>query len=280
MTDGTHRRYLFLLPASAIFLFVFVTSISYFFIISFWKLKSFRMVPAFTLENYVEVYDEYVEVIIFTFGIALGVAILTTVLAFSFAYGIRFKAGRFGPPLLFITLITLFGGYLVKIYAWKSVLGTQGLLNSALLTLGIVDEPLTIFIFNPGSVVVTLVHFLVPLAVLPIYGSLRGISDISLEAARDLGASPRRVFADIVLPLCRPGLMAAFTFAFLISAGDYVTPRLVGGPTTAMMGSFIESAFGLRLDWPLGAAMSYSVLAVCLTFVTSAGFLLSLWRPR
>lgn len=271
---------MFLLPALAILGFCFVAPISYFFVISFWEVKRFKLIPTFTFENYLEVFDEYAGVLVFTFLIALLIGVVTTLLAFSFAYGIRFKAGRFGPHLLILAMFTLFGGYLVKIYAWKTILGKQGIVNSLLVSLDIVDEPLTVFIFNPGAVGITLVHFLLPLAVLPIYGSLRGVSEISLEAARDLGASSWRVFADIVVPQCRTGLLASFAFTFLISAGDYVTPRLLGGPDTAMIGSFIESAFGLRLDWPLGSAMSYTILVICLFMVLAVRSLANAWKPR
>jgi ABC-type Fe3+ transport system permease subunit len=89
-------------------------------------------------------------------------------------------------------LLTLFGGYLVKIYAWKAILGREGILNSALQTIGLIDEPLTIFIYNSGAVIATLTHFLLPLAVLPIYGSLRAVEDDLIEAARDLGARRQR----------------------------------------------------------------------------------------
>jgi spermidine/putrescine transport system permease protein len=160
------------------------------------------------------------------------------------------------------------------------VLGKDGILNSALLSLGLIDEPLTVFIYNPGAVVVTLTHFLLPLAVLPIYGSLRGIEDDVLEAARDLGARPRHAFRDIVLPLARPGLTTAFTLAFLIAAGDYVTPRFVGGPYTAMMGDFIETQFSLRFDWPMGSAMSFTILAASAVSVLIASSLLRLVSRR
>ena len=117
---------------------------------------------------------------------------LTTLLAFGFAYVIRFRAGRFGNALLFLTLITLFGGYLVKIYAWKSILGRDGILNLALIDLGLIDEPLDAFIYSANGVVITLTYFLLPFAVLPIYGNMRAIRDVTLEAARDLGAGPWR----------------------------------------------------------------------------------------
>ena len=273
------RRWLLPAPAAAVFVGLFIAPVAFFFAMSFWRKKAMRLVPDFTFENYVETWEKYAGVIAITLGIALATALLTTAIAFAFAYLIRFKAGRLGPPLLFITLLTLFGGYLVKIYAWKSILGKDGILNSALLWLGIVREPLTIFIYNPGAVVVTLTYFLLPLAILPIYGSLRTIDDETIEAARDVGARPRQAFRDIVFPLARAGTLAAFTLSFLVAAGDYVTPRFVGGPYTAMIGDFIEQQFSLRFDWPMGSAMSFSVLGACMPVVLAAAALLS-WSGR
>jgi spermidine/putrescine transport system permease protein len=206
--------------------------------------------------------------------IAGATAVVTTILAVAFAYLIRFRAGRLGLPLLFVTLLTLFGGYLVKIYAWKAILGKEGVLNSALLVLGLIEEPLTIFIYNSGAVVATLTYFLLPLAVLPIYGSLRGIEDDLIEAARDLGAARHQAFRDIVLPLSLPGMLTAFTLSFLIAAGDYVTPRFVGGTGTAMIGDFIEQQFSLRFDWPMGSAMSFSTFAASAIIIVATGLLL------
>jgi spermidine/putrescine transport system permease protein len=276
---GKLRPWLISAPAFAVFGGLFIAPVTFFFALSFWSKRAMRLVPDFTFENYVETWEKYAGVIVITLGIALATAVLTTTIAFAFAYLIRFKVGRLGPPLLFITLLTLFGGYLVKIYAWKAILGKVGILNSALLALGIIDEPLTIFIYNPAAVIVTLTYFLLPLAVLPIYGSLRAIDDETIEAARDVGARPRHAFRDIVFPLARSGTMAAFTLSFLVAAGDYVTPRFVGGPYTAMIGDFIEQQFSLRFDWPMGSAMSFSVLGACIPVVLAAAAVLS-WSGR
>ncbi len=276
----TLRRHAMLAPAAAVLGFLFVAPFAFLFVVSFWRVRTFKLSPDFILDNYADTFDKYGGSLLFTVAVAATIATLTTALAFAFAYVIRFKAGRFGNALLMVTLITLFGGYLVKIYAWKTILGTEGILNSALLALGVVAEPLTIFIYNPGAVVVTLTHFLLPLAVLPVYASLRGVRDITLEAARDLGARPTRVFLDVILPQCLPGVSAAFAFCFLISAGDYVTPRYVGGPYTSMIGDFIEGQFSLKFDWPSGAAMSFTMLAACLLAVLAARTLLGLARPR
>jgi spermidine/putrescine transport system permease protein len=274
------RRWLLLAPAAGIFLGLFVAPLAFFFVLSFWTKRAMRIVPDFTVSNYVETWEKYAGVIAITLGLALATAVLTTTIGFAFAYLIRFRAGRLGPPLLFVTLLTLFGGYLVKIYAWKSILGTHGILNSTLLALGVIEAPLPVFIYNPGAVVVALTYFLLPLAILPIYGSLRAIDDDIIEAARDVGARPRRAFRDIVFPLARPGTLAAFMLSFLIAAGDYVTPRFLGGPYTAMIGDFIEQQFSLRFDWPMGSAMSFSVLAASLLMVLLAAGVLGLAARR
>ena len=175
----------------------------------------------------------------------------------------------------------MFGGYLVKIYAWKSILGKFGILNTGLMGLGVIDEPILWLLYNPGAVVVTLTHFLIPFAVLPIYGSLRAIEDTLIEAARDLGAGAWRTLVDIVLPLCQPGLLVGFALAFLISAGDYVTPRLVGGPYTSMVGNFVESQFIMRLNAPQGSALAFTILTACLLALAAIRLAMrAVLRPR
>ena len=272
--------YLMLLPALAIFAGLFVAPMAYFFVISFWRVRIRKIIPDLTLDNYVTAFEKYLEVGVFTFSIAFTIAFITTVLSFAFAYVVRFRSGRWETALLLVSLFTLFGGYLMKIYAWKTILGVEGMLNTLLIYVGVLDEPLTVLLYSPGAVTVTLVHFLFPLALLPIYASLRGIEPIALEAARDLGASSRRVIVDVVLPQARPGLFAAFAFSFLIAAGDYITPRYIGGPDTAMVGNFIQSAFGLRFDWPLGAAMSFSIITACVLLLVLVNMALRLLERR
>jgi spermidine/putrescine transport system permease protein len=260
------RRWYSIAPASLVFLGLFVAPLVYFLAISFWSVKARMMRPDLTAANYISTLTEYGDVLFSTLAIAGAIALVTTLLAFGFAYVIRFKAGPLGPLLLFVTLITLFGGYLVKIYAWKSILGIDGILNMALTGTGLLSEPSGAFIYSTNAVVITLTYFLLPFAVLPIYGALRSLEDSTLEAARDLGAHPLAVMRDIVVPQCEGGVLVAFTLAFLISAGDYVTPQFVGGGA-AMMGRFIESEFSTHFDWPMGSAMSFTVLANSLLVV-------------
>ena len=272
------RPALGLLPAGAIFAGLFVAPLIYFFVISFWTVRARVMRPDFSSRNYVEAASEYHDVLAYTLAISGIIALATTVLAFLFAYAIRFKLGRFANLFLFVTLVTLFGGYLVKIYAWKSILGTDGVLNKALLALGLIDKPLAALLYSANGVVITLTYFLLPFAVLPVYGSLQAIRNVTIEAARDLGAGPLQVMRDIVLPQCQGGLLTAFTLSFLISAGDYVTPRFVGGGA-ALIGTFIENQFSIAFNWPLGSAMAFTTMLATLAVVAAARLLLG-WCLR
>ncbi len=268
-----------LAPAAFIWVALFAAPLASFFVFSFWSVRTRIMRPDLTLKNYVATFTEYGDVLIITLGIAFIIACTTTLLAFAFAFSIRFRAGRFGDMLLFVTLIAIFGGYLVKIYAWKSILGRDGIINGLLLWTGIIDEPLSFLIYSPGAVVVTLTYFLLPFAVLPIYGSMRAIPDDLIEAARDLGATSFEASRDVVLPLCERGIYVAFLFSFLISAGDYVTPRFVGGGAS-MMGHFIETQFSFGFNWPMGSAMSFTLLATSLLIVTGFRVLLRIGVRR
>jgi spermidine/putrescine transport system permease protein len=260
------RRNWLLMPAALIFLGAFVAPLFHFLVISFWSVKARIMRPDLTLKNYIATWADYYDAMGSTLAIALAIGVLTTLLAFGFAYAIRFKCGRFEAPLLFLALVTLFGGYLVKIYAWKSILGREGILNQFLLWTGVIDQPLEALLYSVNAVVITLTYFLLPFAILPIYGNMRAIKPATIEAARDLGAGRWAVIRDIVMPQCEKGIVIAFTFAFLITAGDYVTPRFVGGGA-AMMGHFIELQFSLGFNWPMGSAMAFTVMAVSLVLV-------------
>ena len=264
------------IPAVAVAVVLFLAPLAHFLMISFWRVRAYRLQPDLTLDQYVAVFVEYGYPLVYTFTIAFVIAAAVTPLAFAFAYFCRFKAGRHGTLLVFLVLITLVGGYLTKIYMWKTILGAQGVLNTALIWLGIVDEPVQAFLFSPVAVILTLIHYTLPFAILPVYGALRGIADTPLEAARDLGGSRTRVFRDIILPQCRLGLLSSFAMSFLFAVGDYVTPVLVGGPRTSMIGLFIQSQFGHRMNAPLGAAMSFTVVALAALVVAVVGALL--WR--
>jgi len=257
----------FLAPAIAVLAFVFAIPIVLLFIVSFWSVKNFKLQPDVSLAAWQRFFTVYGDLTLYTLLVGLLVGLLCTALGFVFAYAARFKAGRFGDLLLVATLITLFGGYLVKIYAWKSILGADGLLNQALMALGLTDQPLAFLIYSRGAVVIALMHFLLPFAILPIYASLRNVSEVTIEAARDLGASAYQVLTKVIVPQALSGLFSAFAFCFLLAAGDYVTPMLLGGTSGSMLGQFVLLEFSTNFNWPAGSALSFGLLFACLVLI-------------
>src|SRR5215204_394162 len=153
MPAGGLRACLMLSPSLGLFVALFIAPFAYFFVVSFWQFRSYRLVRDPTVANYAEVLRDYVPLMVFTLGMSTLIAACALSAGFVYAYIIRFRSGRFGPLLLFAALITLFGGYLMKIYAWRTILGTEGIVNSLLLHLGIVAEPLTWLLYNPPAVV-------------------------------------------------------------------------------------------------------------------------------
>ena len=271
--------YCLIAPSALVFCVLFIAPMAFFVVVSFWQVEYFEMSTEPTIANYRDVFANYWRVMGFTVVLATATALLTTVLGFVFSFLARFRAGEWAQALLFIVLVTLFGGYLMKIYAWKTILGNEGVLNSALMAAGIISSPITSLLYSPQAVVVTLMHFNLPFAVLPIYASMRGIADSEVEAARDLGAGRWPVLSTVIVPRSQSGIVAAFSFVFLMVAGDYVTPLLVGGKQT-MIGNLIAPQFGAQFNWPLGAAMSIVMLIAAMVIIYLFRVLIALWsRP-
>jgi spermidine/putrescine transport system permease protein len=273
------RSALLVAPSLLVFLCLFIAPTLYFLLVSFWRFESYELVRELNLDNYREVARDYLSLAAYTLIIATAVSLLAVTLGFIYAYIARFKAGRFGSFMLFIALISLFGGYLMKVYAWRTILGTEGIINNALMALGLVSEPVTWLLYNPPSVVLTLANFLFPFAMLPISASMRGILDSEIDSARDLGAPWTAILFDHVVPRCKTGIITGFALCFLIACGDWVTPVLVGGRMT-MLGNLIAAQFGEFLNWPLGAAMSFSLLAAAFLVVLTFSQLMRVFDTR
>jgi len=274
-----YRSALLVAPSLLIFIGLFVAPTLYFLLVSFWRFESYELIREFNLDNYREVAADYLRLGIYTLVIAGIISLLAVTLGFVYAYVARFRAGRFGSVMLFVALISLFGGYLMKVYAWRTILGMEGIINNALLASGIVSEPVTWLLYNPPSVVLTLTNFLFPFAMLPIFASMQSIQDSELESARDLGAPWTAILFDHVVPRCKTGIITGFALCFLISCGDWVTPVLVGGRMT-MLGNLIAAQFGEFLNWPLGAAMSFSLLAAAFLVVLAFSQLMRIFDAR
>ena len=266
-------------PSALVFCVLFIAPMAFFVVVSFWQVEYFELSTEPTIANYRDVFANYWHVMAFTVVLATATALLTTALGFVFSFLARFRAGEWAQVLLFIVLITLFGGYLMKIYAWKTILGNEGVLNSALMAAGIISSPITSLLYSPQAVVVTLMHFSLPFAVLPIYASMRGIADSEVEAARDLGAGRWQILSTVIVPRCQSGIVAGFSFVFLMVGGDYVTPLLVGGKLT-MIGNLIAPQFGAQFNWPLGAAMSIIMLIAAVVTIYLFRLLVALWSRQ
>ncbi len=227
-----------------------------------------------TLENYAEAWGDplYRQVMLRSLMVAGLVTLATVLLAFPVAYYVSFYV-RPGRKSLWLFLITIpfWTSYLIRVFLWKVILGFNGVVNSSLMGLGIIDEPLTFILYNVNAVVITLAHAYAPFAILPIFVALEKIDRSLLEASRDLGESTFMTFWRVTLPLAMPGVVAAVLIVFIPTIGDYVTPQLVGGPEGRMIANAIQLQY-LRLDnYPLGSALAVSamliVTAVSLIFV-------------
>ena len=227
---------------------------------------------AYTLANLQAALTDplYATVIVRSLAIAGFVTLATVVTAYPVAFYLAFHAGKHRGLLLFIVTLPFWTSYLLRVFAWKVVLAYNGVLNSALLTTGITSEPILAFLNTPAAVVVTLAHAYAAFAILPIYVALENVPKSLIEAAEDLGARPISIFRKIILPISMPGVMAAALVVFVPTVGDYVTPALVGGPNSTMIGSMIQAQFGKANDWPFGAALSVIVMVVILAVVVAA----------
>src|SRR6476619_4912165 len=209
----------------------------------------------------------YQRVIVRSLLIAGLVTLATVVTAYPVAYTIAFYGGRYKALLLFLVSLPFWTSYLLRVFAWKIVLAYNGVLNSALIETGLLEEPTLAFLNTPAAVVVTLAHAYAPFAILPIYVALETIPKSLIEAAADLGARPFTAFRRVILPNSMPGVLAAALVVFVPTVGDYVTPALVGGPASTMVGSLIQAQFGKANDWPFGAALSVTVMLVILLVI-------------
>jgi spermidine/putrescine transport system permease protein len=218
-----------------------------------------------------------------SFVVGVAAAAVTVAVGLPIAYWLRFAAGRWQVLVLFLITATLFASYLVRIYAWRTVLGENGLLNSGLERLNLIDEPLGFLLFSRFAVTVALVHIFLPYVVLVLFAGFRPIAPALLETAQDLGANAPKRWRRVLLPLIAAPAATSFFFVFVLSASDYVTPQFLGGKNGALLGVRIQTALTGLGDWPLGAALSFLMLAAFLVCygITALGLrLLRLDRIR
>ena len=240
---------------------------------SFWSVSPTQVIlHNWNLQNYVQLVRNpiYLQVLFRSMRIAASVTFCALLLGYPLAYYLSFHAAKRKELLYQLVIIPLWASYLVRGYAWKTILGSDGVLNGFLQYLHITHRPVEFFLYSPFAVIITLTHIYTPFTLLPIYASLEHIPRNLVEASHDLGASPWSTFRRVILPLSLPGVLAGATFAFVLTLGDFLAPLLVGGPSGIMISNVVVSLFGAAYNWPLGAAISFCMmlLVVTLLFIT------------
>ncbi|TDQ78426.1 spermidine/putrescine transport system permease protein [Dongia mobilis] len=244
---------------------------------SFGRMDYVQFVAGFSLDNYVKVLtvQPYAGLILRSAKIGLLTAFWSTLLAYPVAIAMAFYlSSECAKHILYILVILpWWASYLVKAYAWKTILGTHGLLNEGLIWLGVIDEPLTVFLYNDFSIILTLTYIFTPFAVLSIYAQLERLPLSLIEAARDLGATGWETFIKVIWPISIPGVLAGGVITFSLGFGDFIAPALLGGADSIMISSVVISLLGVANDRPLAAAIGVAIILMAMALLTVSQYL-------
>ena len=237
---------------------------------SFWTQDFMTLDTTFTLANYREIWEKPIFGALLQRSLFVSgcVTVVTVILAFPVAYFVSFHVRPERKSLwLFLITIPFWTSYLIRVFLWKVILGYNGVVNSGLIGIGIIEEPLTFILYNVNAVIITLAHAFAPFAILPIFVALEKIDRSLLEASQDLGESKFTTFFRVTLPLAMPGVVAAVLIVFIPTIGDYVTPELMGGAGGKLVANMIQTQFLALNNAPLGAALAI-VAMVCVTAIS------------
>jgi len=272
--DSRLRGYLLIAPALLFVGLSLLYPLGLLLLNSFWRQDGLEIVTEPSLANYAAFLGSPGQMLILARSLLVSLAATLAVIIVSYpvAAWIAFGVQHHKTLWLLAVTVPFWTSYLIRVFAWKIILGYNGVINASLMTLGLIDEPLELLLYNPFAVVLTLAHAWAPFALLPIYISLSRIDRDLIEAARDLGDGIWQVFFRVILPMSMPGVVAAGLLIFIPTVGDYVTPQLVGGTSGQMVGNLIQSMFGRANNWPLGAAISIVAM-----IVTTAAACLFVW---
>jgi spermidine/putrescine transport system permease protein len=258
----TWGGYLLASPLALLVAALLLLPIGTFLVYSFLTPKMFQINLPLTLNNYRLAFTDpvYWRLMLNSVRVGLVTAVVSVVLGYFLAYYASFLSGRFKTALLALIVVSILGGYLVRIYAWRIILGSQGVLNTTLNALGFSGEPLGFLLFSRAAVVIALVNIYIPFTALTVFAALENIGLDLVEAARDLGANPFVAFRKVILPLTGRAVFTGFLFVFLLTAADYITPQLIGGTSGAMIGVVVYDQFVKLGNWGLGAALSFYIV--------------------
>lgn len=252
-------RWVLTVPAALFLLVAFVVPFATFVAYAFLHGGYFEVSGGLTLENFRDALANSVArtLTLTAFAVGAATAVIATALGVPIAFALRFRVGRLEYPLLSIIVFTMFASYLARIYAWRAILGEDGVVHAVADALGTGRPEL---LFTKTAVILALVHIYLPFVILVVYAALRNLPKDLLDLSSDLGASPARRFVSVVLPLCATSVASAFLYVFVLSAADYVTPQFLGGRKAQMVGVLIQSEFTQQGNYPGGAAMALLLL--------------------
>lgn len=263
-------RFLQILPLGATLLFFLVGPIALILVVSFWDYSEFALIPDFVFTNYVELFESSVTYTIYasTLKFTFLSWFFTLIVGFTAAYFLAFHVRqlKWQIVLFLICTIPFWTSNIIRMIAWIPVLGRNGLVNKALLALGIVDEPVEWLLFSDFAVVLAFVHLYTLFMVVPIFNSMMRIDKSVIEAAHDAGAGGLRTLWHVIVPLCRPGIMIGTIFVVTLVMGDFVTVQMMSGGQSASVGVAMNNKRAL-LQYPAAAADAMILLAVVLTVV-------------
>ncbi len=239
---------------------------------AFWSVDYLTIQRTFTLENFRALFtnDLYLRVLGRTATIAALVTLADLALAFPLAYFLAKRVTKHRELLLLLVVFPLWSSYLIRVFAWKTILGTNGILNSFLLTVGLIDQPVTAFLYSKTAMFLTFSQVWLPFMILPLFTVLDRMPNSLIEAASDLGANQWQTFRRVILPLSLPGILAGSLSVFSLTVGDYITPTLLGGPGDQMIGRLVADNFGMSNNWPLGATLVIPILILVSLFIAVA----------
>ncbi len=271
------------IPIAVWLLLLVVIPLVFTFLMSFYSSGGVTIDRSLTLKNYRLFFTDplYARILFKSIRLALLIAILAVAAAFPVAYMVSFKIRRGRNLLFMLCIIPLWVSYLVRIIAWRTILGNRGVINSLLMSAGLIREPITFFLYNQFAIAITLTYICIPFVFIPVYTALEKIPRNLLDASNDLGAGELRTFWNVIVPLALPGLVTGFIFAFIIALGDYIIPQQLGGTQGIMFGNLVWSQFGFAFNWPLGAALGFILFIIAVTILgltsrygtTEGGFL-------
>lgn len=269
------RGYALISPTVLIMLVAMCVPFAITIIVSFWTQNGISFDTTWHLNNYGKLTENpiYKTLLIRSLLISASCTFATVLLSYPMAYYVAFHVQR--RKLLWLVMMTVpfWTSYLLRVFAWKVILGYNGAINSGLKAMGLIDAPLEFLLYSPSAVVITLTHAWAAFAILPMYVSLEKIDRTLFEAATDLGDGPVMRFLRVTLPLSLPGIVAATLIIFIPTVGDFVTPALVGGPDGMMIANIIRTMFGRINDWPMGATLSISMMVTiaCIAIIYTWG---------